>query len=147
MRLSQVTLGLHNDIGPLKYICDVLCNLVPFVLFKKRGKQPWWSVTFSKVSGFQPATLLKVKLLHGCFSRFLHSTNGTKSYNASHMLTIYFAKTLIVIMHPLKFGSLQSEKMPRLFYSFTVCLLCIIFSEVSSISYVDTLSIYPRQPQ
>ena len=29
--------------------------------------------------------LLKVALLHGCFSRFLNCTNGTKSRNAPHM--------------------------------------------------------------
>ena len=35
---------------------------------------------------FQPATLPKVKLLHGCFLRFLNYTNGgTKSRKASHM--------------------------------------------------------------
>ena len=34
------------------------------VQFKEREKHPW-SVTFSKVAG-----LLKVTLLHGCFSRF-----------------------------------------------------------------------------
>ena len=28
---------------------------------------------------FKPATLLKVTLLHGRFSRFLNCTNGTKS--------------------------------------------------------------------
>ena len=33
-----------------------------------------------------PATLLKVTLLHGHFSRFLNCTNGTKSRNASHIL-------------------------------------------------------------
>ena len=33
----------------------------------------------------QPATLLKLTLLHGCFSRFLNCTNGTKSRNASHV--------------------------------------------------------------
>ena len=51
-------------------ISDVLCNLVPFALFKKREKHPWTSVTFSKVTGFQSATLLKITLLHGCFSLF-----------------------------------------------------------------------------
>ena len=30
-------------------ICNALCNLVPFVQFKKRGKHPRRSVTFSKV--------------------------------------------------------------------------------------------------
>ena len=32
----------------------------------------------------QASTLLKVKLLHGRFLRFLKCTNGTKSRNASH---------------------------------------------------------------
>ena len=30
------------------------------------------------------ATLLKVTVLHGCFSRFLNCANGTKSRKASH---------------------------------------------------------------
>ena len=30
----------------------------------------------------KPATLLKVTLLHDCFSRLLNCTNGTKSRNA-----------------------------------------------------------------
>ena len=33
----------------------------------------------------KPATLLKVTLLHGCFSRFLNCANGTKSRKASHI--------------------------------------------------------------
>ena len=33
----------------------------------------------------KPATLLKLTLLHGCFSRFLNCTNGTKSRNAPHI--------------------------------------------------------------
>ena len=31
------------------------------------------------------ATLLKVTLLHGCFSRFLKCTNGAKQGKASHI--------------------------------------------------------------
>ena len=42
--------------------------------FTKREKDPWRSVT-----------LLKVTLLHGCFSRFLNCRIGTKSRNASHV--------------------------------------------------------------
>ena len=47
-------------------MCDTSRNLVPFVKFKEWEKQPWRSVTF------RPAILLKVTLLHGCFSRFLN---------------------------------------------------------------------------
>ena len=46
-------------------------------------KNLWRSVTFSK----EPATLLKVTLLHGCFSRFLNHTNP-KSRNTSHFFVI-----------------------------------------------------------
>ena len=53
----------------IKQICDAL--LVPFVQLKKTEKH---RVTFSKVAGF----LLKVTLLHGCFSLY-------KWRNASHI--------------------------------------------------------------
>ena len=33
-------------------ICVALRDLVPFVQFKKREKDPWSSVSFSKVAGF-----------------------------------------------------------------------------------------------
>ena len=45
--------------------CDVLRDLVPFAQFKKRGKHPWRSVTFSKVAGCN--FTIKVTLLHRCF--------------------------------------------------------------------------------
>ena len=61
-------LQLHN----IK--CDNLRDLLPFVQFKKREKHPRRSFTFSKVAGQKPATLLKLTLLHGCFSRFLNCT-------------------------------------------------------------------------
>ena len=54
--------------------------------FKKREKHPWRNVDFRKVAGFKPATLLKLSLLHGCFSGFLNCTNGTKLRNASHII-------------------------------------------------------------
>ena len=54
-------------------ICDALSELVTFVQFKKREKHPW-----------RRATLLKVTVLLGCFSRFLKCTNDTKSLNALH---------------------------------------------------------------
>ena len=62
----------------LQYIWNVLCNLLPFAQFEKREKQPWRSDAFS-------TTLLKVTILHGCFSRFYNCTNSTKSRNASQV--------------------------------------------------------------
>ena len=44
----------------------------------------------------QPATLPKVTLLHGCFSRFLNRANGTKLRKASHLL-INIASLLVSI--------------------------------------------------
>ena len=35
---------------------------------------------------FQPAALLKLTLLHGCFLRFSNCTNGAKSPKLSHIL-------------------------------------------------------------
>ena len=68
--------------------CDVLRDLASFAQLKKCEKHPWRSVTFSKVAGLKlkPATLLKVKFLHGCFLGFLNCINGTKSRSASHII-------------------------------------------------------------
>ena len=38
------------------------------------------------------ATLLKVTFLHGRFSRFLSSTNGTKLRNTSQSLELFFKR-------------------------------------------------------
>ena len=40
------------------------------------------------ICGAKSATLLKVTLLYGCFSRFLNDTIGTKSRKASHLCVI-----------------------------------------------------------
>ena len=58
--------GIFNQKRTICKKRDALLDLVLFVQFTK------------------PETLLKVTLLHGCFQRFLNSTNGTKSHNASH---------------------------------------------------------------
>ena len=50
---------------------------------KKCENHLWRNVTFSQVAGFW-LTLLKVEILHGCFSLFLNCTNGTKLCKASH---------------------------------------------------------------
>ena len=51
---------------------DALRDLVLFVQFKN-------------VKSTHGGVLLKVTLLHGCFSRFLNCANGTKSPKASHL--------------------------------------------------------------
>ena len=55
-------------------IWDALRDLAPFVQFKKR----------ENVHG----RVLKVTLLHGCFSLFLNGTNGSKSSKASHLFLL-----------------------------------------------------------
>ena len=80
--------GVVNCNNVPKFICNVLHDLVPFVQFKKREIPQWRSVTFCKVEGFQPPTLLKETLPHGYFSRFLNCTNGTKFHNASQCFSI-----------------------------------------------------------
>ena len=40
-------------------------------------------LTFSKVADLKPATLLKLKVVQECFSRFLNCANGTKSRRTS----------------------------------------------------------------
>ena len=69
-------------------MCGALRDLVAFAQFNKREKHSWMSVNFSKVTGWKPATLLKLTLLHRCFSRFLNCTNATKSHNAPHIILV-----------------------------------------------------------
>ena len=66
------------------YKHDALHDLVQFVQFTKSEKHPWRSVNFIKVEDFS-LKLLKLTLLHGCFSCFVSCTNGTKSRNASQV--------------------------------------------------------------
>ena len=55
-------------------ICYHLYNL------KDMKKHPWKDAPFSRV--------LKVALLHACFSRFLNCTNGTESCNPSETIIL-----------------------------------------------------------
>ena len=57
-------------------ICDALRDFVPFVYSLKNVENTHGGVLI---------LVLKVTLLHGCFSHFLNCTNGTKSRNASHI--------------------------------------------------------------
>ena len=81
-----------SKVWKMSHVCKLnmmfLRDLVPFVQFKKCEKHSSRSVTFSKVAGLKPATLLKVKFFHGCFSRFLNCVNGTKSHNASYLVLL-----------------------------------------------------------
>ena len=43
-------------------------------------------------SWYQAFSLLKITLLHGCFSRFLNCTNGTKLRRASHIFCSFMEK-------------------------------------------------------
>ena len=54
----------------LHHKCDVLCNLVPLVQFKKHEKHPWRSVLLLVKLKTEACNLLKVGLLRGCFSCF-----------------------------------------------------------------------------
>ena len=86
---SDILLVLQSLATKLRngFLWEALRHLVLFAQFNKREKHSWRSVTFSKVVGFSlPATLLKATLLHGCFSRFLNCTNGSKLRKASHII-------------------------------------------------------------
>ena len=67
-----------------KYLmrCAIWYNLYNF---KKNIKNTHGGVLILVKLQAKPATLRKLTLLHGCFSRFLNCTNGTKSRNASHI--------------------------------------------------------------
>ena len=72
LKISIIEFWVSSD------ICDALHDLLPFVQLKN-VKNTHGGVLI----------LLKLTLLHGCFSHFFNCTNGTKSRNASHMLGSY----------------------------------------------------------
>ena len=85
----------ENFLPKLIFKWDVLWDYVSFVQFKKRGNHPWSNVLFQYIYMLKPPTLLllKIALLHGCFSRFLNCGNSNKSCKVSHtcILQIWFA--------------------------------------------------------
>ena len=52
---------------------------------QKTWKAPMEECQFELSCRLKPVTLLKVTLIHGCFSRFSNYTNGTKLRKASNM--------------------------------------------------------------
>ena len=109
-------------------ICDALHALVPFVQFENREKHLWRSVNLSKVAG-KPATLLKLTLLHGCFSCFLNCTNCTKSRNAPHFVAVKSLSKVIVEynskIHQQELGQCIDNINP-----FNVSAEAVFFSEI-----------------
>ena len=68
----------------------------------------------------KPATLLKLTLLHGCFSRFWNCANGTKSRNASHII-YKISKTLLTYIFWSSFPQWVSPGMKKILF---ICLFC-----------------------
>ena len=95
---------IHHSI----IICDALRDLVPFVQFKKLEYTHEGVLLLVKLHAKSFTTLLKVTLLHGCFSRFLNCTNGTKSRKTSHI-------NLACLTHSLK-ASLWQESWVLIFF-------------------------------
>ena len=74
----QVENQIHTNILTYVMLCAIWLHLYNV---KKRGN----CAVLLLVCRLKLATVLKVTLLHGCFSRFLNCTNGTKSRRASHI--------------------------------------------------------------
>ena len=74
-------------------LTDDSCDFVPFAQFKKREKNPYRSVTFSKDATWKMR--LKITVVHGYFSHFLICINGTKLHQASYIYQIIFQELII----------------------------------------------------
>ena len=81
------TLAIRSRMKQLcaKYV--VLCSIW-YHLYNSKNKKSTHGgvllfVKLLQLFSLQPSTLLKIKLLHGCFPHFLNYTNGTKSRKAS----------------------------------------------------------------
>ena len=101
--------NMNNSSGNNLFVrnCNVLCDLVLFLQFKKREKYPGRSVT--------SAALVKVTLLHGCFSHSLNSTNSAKSRNAPCLLKNLQREILLFSRNGNSVGRCYSNKFPTTF--------------------------------
>ena len=93
-------------------ICDALRYLVPFVQFIKRENTQGGVLSCR----LKPATLLKLTLVNGCFSRFLNCTNGIKSSNASHTMFDFFWNKFF-IQRQIKWR--MPQFLPRVYFYWT----------------------------
>ena len=118
------------------FLWEALRHLVLFAQFNKREKHSWRSVTFSKVVGFSlPATLLKATLFHGCFSRFLNCTNGSKLRKASH----------IILKKNFKNRTIKCTAQKTSIFGFFWCVLSRIRTEYGEILCISTNSFWIRE--
>ena len=89
---SQLLCWLWPGICPPGIHFQVILH-VYIILFSTEGTlNMWYFAQFGK-----PAILLKVTILHGCFSRFLNFTNGTKS-PAKHHIWFFLATFFLVVI-------------------------------------------------
>ena len=76
--------------------CGALCDLVPFVQYKKREKYPWRGVTFTEACNFT-----KINAPPWVFSRILNSRNDTKLRKVSQIYLkdafSYFVKLQVLL--------------------------------------------------
>ena len=81
----------------IRYICDALCDLLPFVQFKKREQRPWRSVTFSQA---EVCNFTKSNTPPWVFFTFLklckwHQIAQHISFNSSHSFSLLMLVLLI----------------------------------------------------
>ena len=81
----------------LLIVKHVLRLFISFVIFCAIFYHLYNSTNVKNTRGgvilFVASNFAKSNAVHGCFSRFLNCTNGTKSQNASHLYLMTFAST------------------------------------------------------
>ena len=78
--IDDIIFSFDDIIGTIVMLCAIWYHLYNL----EKAKSTHGGVLL--LVKLQSATLIKVTLLHGCFSRFLNCANGTKSRNASYLL-------------------------------------------------------------
>ena len=72
-QMQMMALFCENQLTANQLAVSHFCKITPSYIL---------DMVLNVVRCAKPATLLKLTLLHGCFSRFLNCTNATKSRNA-----------------------------------------------------------------
>ena len=108
----------NNSPVIIGFICDALCDLVPFVQFKKREKHPWMSDAFTK-SKTSPWVSLKFFKLYKWYQMTQSISYGLAETLTLH-LVLQFVLIFMILLRFLQYFCCQPKNCPILTEKFNL---------------------------